>query len=262
MEGHTAKDSEPTIPRFLYRYRAFGDAYDSLRKILQENRWYFGSRGNFDDQEDCIVSGVKISREYLERLLRSRYGTASAEQLSRMKQFLADPDAGNRLVAEMQGYVDNVGILCLSELDDESELWRMYAGNGNGACLQVDMTKIIESEHYYLRGPFEVLYRDGPKTAWDPLADKESQREQTDDHLLRKSSKWAYQKEWRFIMHREEERTVGEHPMPVDALSAVILGRQLSESQCRSISAWIRSGPWNPKPKLFCREPEQAKYCL
>lgn len=253
---------EPTIPRFLYRYRAFRDEYDSLRRILRENRWYFGSRVNFDDQDDCIVTGVKIDRDYLESLVRARTGTMSPEQLNRIKQFVADPEGAKRVVAELQGYVDNVGILCLSELDDDSAMWCAYADNGRGVCLQLDMTKLIKSEHYLLRGPFEVMYRDGPKSVWDPVADSETQQAQTDDHLLRKSSKWAYQKEWRFIMHRAAERTVGEHPMPVDALSGVILGRQLTESECRTVSGWIQSGPWNPTPMLYCRDSQQSKYCL
>ena len=255
-------NSEPTIPRFLYRYRALHDGYDSLRKILQENRWYFGSRVNFDDQEDCILSGVKIDREYLEHVARTRDGTLSARQLNRIQQLVGDPEAGTRIVAEMQGYVDNVGILCLSELDDDTELWRKYADYGSGVCLQLDMTKLIESEHYLLRGPFEVMYRDGPKSAWDPLADEASQQGQTEDCLFRKSSKWACQKEWRFIMHRVAERTVGEHSMPLDALSAVILGKQLTESECRTVSHWIRSGPWNPAPMLHCRNTEQSEYWL
>ena len=63
-------------------------------------------------------------------------------------------------------------------------------------------------------------------------------------------------------MHRDAERTVGEHRMPLDALSAVILGRQLTDSECRQVAGWIRSGPWNPKPKVLCRNPEQVKYAL
>lgn len=255
-------NSEATIPKFLYRYRAFQDNYDSLRKILQENLWYFGSRVNFDDQEDCIVSGIELDRGYLENLLRARKGPLSAEQLNRIEQFLSDPDAGKRVVAETQGYVDNVGILCLSELDDSSELWRIYADNGRGVCLQLDMTKLIESEPYILRGPFEVMYRDGAKSFWDPLADDESRQAQTDDHLLRKGAKWAYQKEWRFIMHREAERTVGEYQMPVDALSAAILGRQLTEAECKAVSHLIRTGPWSPRPVLCCRNPAQSEYRL
>jgi len=255
-------DSEPTIPRFLYRYRAFRDEHDSLRKILQENLWYFGSRVNFDDQEDCIVSGIELNRGYLEDLFRTRDGLLSAGQLNQIEQFLSDPDAARRVVNEMQGYVDNVGILCLSELDDDSELWQTYADSGRGACLQLDVTKLMESEPFLLRGPFEVMYRDGPKSFWDPMADEESRQVQTDDHLLRKGTKWAHQKEWRFIMHRGAEKTVGEYQMPVEALSAVILGRALTEAECKTVSHWLRMGPWRLKPRLYYRNPEQSRYSL
>ena len=255
-------DAEPTIPRFLYRYRAFRDEHDSLRKILQANLWYFGSRVNFDDQQDCIVSGIELNREFLEDLLPLRDGALSAGQVNQIEQFLSDPDAARRVAGEMQGYVDKVGILCLSELDDDSELWRIYADSGRGVCLQLDVTKLIESEPFLLRGPFEVMYRDGPKSFWNPMADEESRQAQTDDHLLRKGTKWAYQKEWRFIMHRGAEKTVGEYQMPVEALSAVILGRELTEDECTTVSDWLRTGPWGPMPCLYCRNPEQSRYWL
>jgi hypothetical protein len=254
---------EPTLPQFLYRYRAIQDGYDSLRKILAENRWYFGSRVNFDDQEDCVVPGITIDRDYLEGFTLNARGALSLADLNRIEQFVADPEAEKRVVAEMQGYVDNVGILCLTELDDDPELWQRYADEGRGVCLQLDMTKLIQSEHYLLsRGPFEVIYRDGPRTVWDPHADKDSQQAQTEDFLFRKSTKWKTQKEWRFIMHQGADKTVGEHAMPTDVLSAVILGRRLSESECREVSQWILSGPWKPTPTLYCREPEQSKYWL
>jgi hypothetical protein len=255
-------ESVPTIPRFLHRYRAVKDDFDSLRKILVENRWYFGSRVNFDDQEDCVVPGVTVDRSYLEKLARTHFGTLTPELRIQIEQLLADPQAEKRAKADLQGSIDNVGILCLSELDDDSELWRIYADNGRGVCLRLDMTKLINREPFLLRGPFEVTYRNGPKMIWDSQAGKDLQLAQTEDQLLRKGEQWAYQKEWRFFMHRGADRTVSEHPMPTDALSAVILGRALTESECREVSGWIRSGPWNPAPTLCCRGPEQSKYWL
>jgi hypothetical protein len=121
---------------------------------------------------------------------------------------------------------------------------------------------LIESDPYRERGPFEVIYRDGPKSSWDPHGNKQSQRAQAEDHLLRKSSKWACRKEWRFLMHRGAERTVGEYSMPRNALSAVILGRQLTKSECKVVSHWVRSGPWTPMLALYCCDPEQSTYWL
>jgi hypothetical protein len=162
--GGCAVDTDQTIPKFLYRYRAYQDDYDSLRNILVENRWYFGSRTKFDDEDDCILPGVLTDdRDYLEKLARSVNGTLTTEQRQQIDQFLADPNAERKLTTEVQGYIDRLGILCLSELDDHPELWRLYADSQRGVCLCLDMTKIVDTVYYHLRGPFEVKYHDGPK---------------------------------------------------------------------------------------------------
>jgi len=48
---------------FLYRYRPFRDDFDSLRRILSENLWWFGSRTGFDDELDSVLgeSGTIIA---------------------------------------------------------------------------------------------------------------------------------------------------------------------------------------------------------
>lgn len=253
-------DTDPTIPRFLYRYRAYQDDFNSLRNILVENRWYFGSRTKFDDEDDCVLPGVIVDdRDHLEEVVRSVNGTLTTEQIDR---FLADPAAERKVTTEVQGYIDRLGILCLSELDDHPELWSRYADSERGVCLCLDMTKIIDTEYYRLRGPFEVKYHDGVKQRWDPRTDADSQVAQTEDHLLRKAERWKYQKEWRFLLHHDRECTVGEHPMPMDALHAVILGRRLTETECRQVSQWIQAGPWNPMPIIYCREVAQSQFLL
>lgn len=253
-------DSDQTMPRFLYRYRAYQDDHDSLRKILVKNRWYFGSRTKFDDEDDSVLPGVLVDdRDHLEKLVRAVGGTLTTGQID---QFLADPHAERNVTTEVQGYIDRLGILCLSELDDDPELWRLYADSERGVCLSLDMTKIVDTDYYRLRGPFEVKYHDGVKERWDPRTDPAGQLAQTEDHLLRKAERWKYQKEWRFLLHRDRECTVGEHPMPADALHAVILDRRLTEAECKEVAQWIRLGPWNPSPTIYCREVAQSHYTL
>jgi hypothetical protein len=258
--GAPEEDSVPTIPRWLYRYRAFQDEHDSLRSILKKNRWYFGSRASFDDHEDCVVPGIVIDRRHSERVVRTKDGGMTPERQRQIAQLLADPLAPSRITADVQHLVDHVGILCLSELDDDPELWRLYADDGRGVCLRLDAIKVAEAEPYRLHGPFEVTYCDDPKQAWDPHGDIETQTEVT---FLQKRTIWGYQKEWRFIMHDGDRRSVGDqYAMPPDALVAVILGRRLTEAQCREVVRWVRSGPWNPMPEICCREPAQAQYLL
>jgi hypothetical protein len=92
------------------------------------------------------------------------------------------------------------------------------------------------------------IYSDAPKRPWDPRG--EDQLDQTEAHLLRKATRWQYQKEWRFIMHDEAKKTVGHHSMPVDSLRAVILGYGFDAGECQEIRKWIIDGPFRPSVLL------------
>ncbi len=238
------------------------DDFDSLRRILTENLWYFGSRADFDDKLDCIVPGVVISRQFLERLVVSREGFTTESWRSRVDMMASDPDAGDSVAVRVQQDVDHVGMLCLSELDDDSELWRLYGGNGHGVCLGLDMTQVVNDDNFGLRGPFQVSYSDQRKMAWDPRPQGIHRLAQAEDHLLRKQTAWKYQKEWRFIMHKDNEKTVGYHSVPCGALSTLIFGRRLTAAECKEIASWVQAGPWNPLPRIYCREPVQVTYEL
>jgi hypothetical protein len=105
-------NDESTIPGARFRYVRFRDRYDSLRRIVRENQWYFGSCADFDDADDSRVPGVVYDRAYLRKLLTGRFGlTASGE--FEIDQFLGDPKARLRVTAQVQNYVNNIGILCL-----------------------------------------------------------------------------------------------------------------------------------------------------
>ena len=108
----------------------------------------------------------------------------------------------------------------------------------------LETLKIAFAPEYIERGPFEIIYSDDPKLAWDPRGSKTFQNAQTEDHLLRKGTKWAYEKEWRFFLHCGEELTVGMHPLPPDALRAVILGPTLTPPERVEIGIWLKTGPF------------------
>lgn len=249
------KPEEYSIPKYLFRYRPFEDQFDSLRRILVNNEWYFGSRVAFDDQDDCKLPGILMDRDYMRSLMAKKDGGLTKDREDEIERFLADPvEAERRTVDEVQGYVNRAGILCLSELHEDPELWRIYADNGRGVCLCLETFEIASAPDYAERGPFEVRYSDDPKRPWDPRGDQSYQVAQTEDHLMRKSTKWAYQKEWRFIVTRGSESTVGDHPMPPTALRAVILGRRLTDPERERIQSWIRSGPF--AHAVCCDRPE------
>lgn len=242
---------EDTVPRLLFRYRPFRDEHDSLRKILLNNEWYFGSRRDFDDQADCVLTGVVRDPSHIRGLMTKAFGPLTADRESQIEQYLADPDGERRTVADVQEYINNVGILCLSELYDDPELWRIYADNGRGVCLCLETLKIAYDEHYLYRGPWQVIYSDNPKQPWDPRGDEAYQLAQTEDHLLRKSSRWRYQKEWRFFMHHDAECTVGYHPIPQGALCGIICGPRMTATDRQQLRKWVAAGPFKPALYYF-----------
>ena len=222
----------------------FQNEFDSLRKILESNQWYFGSCANFDDDDDSRVPGVLVDGDHLREMMARLDGRLTAAREKEIGQFLRDPEAARRVAADVQNYVNSVGILCLSEVGNDPALWRAYGDNGRGVCLWLETLQIVNDEHYQDRGPYEVIYSDAPRRPWDPRGD--DQIAQTEAHLLQKATRWQYQKEWRFFMHDDANSTVGYHFMPVDSLRHVILGFRLTAHECQEIRKWIIGGPFRP----------------
>ncbi len=59
-------------------------------------------------------------------LMAKKDGGLTKDREDEIERFLADPvEAERRTVDEVQGYVNRAGILCLSELHEDPELWRL-----------------------------------------------------------------------------------------------------------------------------------------
>ncbi len=234
-----------TVPRFLYRYRALRDAFDSVEKILAHNLWWLGSREQFDDQEDMVLPGVVVVPEHVRSLTRARDPGSAPEHGFKIEQYLNDPESPRRLTEAVQDDVDKIGVLCLSEDWRNRELWRLYADDGRGLCLGLESLEVFPpgpSGLFY--GPFDVVYRDCPRRPYDP---RRAGVPQVEDHLLRKRTRWAYQKEWRFILVRRSGRvTVGYHSLPRGALGHLVFGWRVTERERSEVVGWIRRGPFRP----------------
>jgi Protein of unknown function (DUF2971) len=231
---------EPKKLEFLYRYRQLTDEFDSLRVILSENRWWFGSRTGFDDKLDCLLKDTKLTKSDIERRVRGGGGTKAD-----LYKGLNDPALSHRVSSAIQEKViDKIGILCFSDRADSPELWDEYANGGYGACLCLSAERLLYSKEHLAFLPAKVLYRKGPPHIWNPTM--EDQSSETEATLLRKNTEWQYQREWRILW----PDGVGDHPMPTDSLRTVILGSKLSETEKREVANWIRRGPWNPMPTI------------
>ena len=227
----------------LYRYRAFRDrdGRHSLRQILTENLWWFGSRTGFDDKRDSVLRRTRLTPKNLRRTICESGGTERD-----IRTTLNDATTVTRVTKAVQEKsIDTIGILCLSEFADHPRLWKDYADGGHGACLCLDTHRLSVQDDYRLYYPQEMQYSDAPKRCWNP--ETEDQLAEARAVLLCKDKKWEYQKEWRILW----ADGVGYHRIPVDALRAVILGSKLSKAKRRRVIRWAERGPWNPTPTII-----------
>jgi hypothetical protein len=100
--------------------------------------------------------------------MAGRFGSLTAAREKEINRFLRDANAAARVARQVQNYVNNVGILCLSEVGNLSTLWKEYGDNGRGGCLWLDTFKVANDEHYRDPGPFEVTHSDAPRRPWNP----------------------------------------------------------------------------------------------
>jgi hypothetical protein len=204
-------------PRFLYRYRPLHDEFSSLPQILESDKWWFGSRTKFDDEEDMVFPGYDFE----------------------------DQEVSRRASEDTQKFMDNTGVLCLSGSAKHPRLWELYAAKGRGVCIKLESDFIVAPDN----GPFRVSYSDDPKPLWRAF------RENPDPalYLLRKKKHWSYQSEWRCILkwNGDEQPTVGLHPMLTKrALAGLIFGWDTTADERLEVVGRLRGSEWWRQPGL------------
>ena len=133
-----------------------------------------------------------------------------------------------------------LGILCLSETPDEELMWAHYATGHMGFIVGFDSThsyfneqKSISDELRHLR---KVDYRE--KRPVLPMVELTGE-----EMFLVKSSKWAYEKEWRILRPLSEAMQFEDvHPYPIylfsfpsGAIKSVILGCKIPDEVAKDI---------------------------
>lgn len=127
---------------------------------------------------------------------------------------------------------EGMGICSLSELKNSEEMWRNYASNSSGYCIEYD---IRQYKHLPLLYP--AIYTDfretnivrtlmaeivGEVLCTFSQGKLNADRSQYVQLFLTKDTKWAYQKEWRILGEAEQH-------LSAPKINSIILGRNMSE---------------------------------
>jgi hypothetical protein len=192
------RKDEIDAPPILYKYRA----WEGFQKTIITKREVFMSPpSKFEDEKDCRVNRsfeltdqefCDIYFEMIRReqprlpLIEIRYQAIAETQHTPLKEpaFLA---------AQMQIEFDKLdlrlGVLSLTEFNDNEIMWNKYSEGGKGFCVGLDSKQLFD----YVGGGGKVFYAD----ELPYILPGEAPEVQTVKQVFYKEAKWEFEQEYR-----------------------------------------------------------------
>jgi hypothetical protein len=213
------------LNRNLHRYHAV-DA--NLFLSLQENYLWFSNPLDFNDPFDCNIDfdfdntpgELESFFRELNELPENAYRKLTEEQLKvELEKCINDPNLlSERSKRQSLDAIENIGICCFSESDDNLLMWSHYGDKHMGVCLTFD---VIEDKNLFLL-PYAVEYIGKyPKLNW--IRDRRTFKSRRLEYAT-KSIEWSYEKEVRVIKNESNVFYRGEVEFNKRALKAIKLG--------------------------------------
>ena len=178
----------------MYKYYS-----DSLLNLdaLKSNKMWYSAPCNFNDVFDC---DVMVDEDQLFKSIQAYPGVQGVRPGSPMwKQMKSQAKGSARGMREMFSKMrSQMGITCLSELDDSLLMWAHYANNHRGMCVEYELMEINRQLNFT---PIPVIYSEDRACIRSLNLDTVG-RDTTKvflESLTTKSSEWSYEKEWRII---------------------------------------------------------------
>lgn len=214
------------MKRTLYRYFPLSSE-EQLRRFLlvMEGHIYFASPVSFNDPfEVSNVLPVPTKIEF-ERALHST--VSDAGNLTKSAKERLYRSIASKVVSESPplvtiDWLSQIGILFLTESNDDLLMWSHYASNHTGVCIGLDSDKEPFDSAQTVEYTADRLLTTANVAA---LSDEELVRQ----ILFRKSRQWAYEREWRVVKRpvREEEKIfykklVIDEPEMLDQVAQVL----------------------------------------
>ena len=220
----------------------------------------FTNKDDFQQVQSIVCRTLtpngRVRRDYLldlshemQRLMPSIDIAPLINQLGSIPEMIDDPNIKGDLdkmfwLAHNARSENGIGICSLSESKDNNEMWKKYANNSTGYCIQYDMTG-----YEYIRLLYPVVYQDNREinivtsilnTFIGEMIDKISHGELPSDTshyarlFLTKDTVWSYQQEWRLLGDAKCH-------LPAPAVKAIYLGKNISEQHKKQVTDYCKS---------------------
>lgn len=227
-----------TVVKYIYKYQTLKQA----KRIIFKNELFFASPDQFNDPFDCSTafSVADCDEDDFIRHCEKMVSRAEKDGLNLPKSFmyngrLADRELQKEMIHDFENALRSVnsklGVLCLSEVPDDILMWSHYSNSHQGVVLEFNKEG-LEAHYGYCE---RVDYKDRMVTLKE-YNEINSLSESARLFLLRKSTHWKYEREWRVIRTRSNIY----EKFPLDILKGIILGCQMSETDKIVIQKWLK----------------------
>ena len=281
--------------KYLYRYQPFyrkNKIHSSVVENLEmfsEKQLIFVSPLEFNDPFDCkslftykecsIIDLYRFIHYNSTRALKGKSDAEIKENARQRLHEIIDQEVFNgdselskvfakykaEFIADIKGDAVNgkpgIGVLSLSEKKDDILMWGHYADGHKGYCLEFDRSKLEKWVKLISGKLARVVYSDLYPNIRDymELTDEGPGADLDELFLLRKSSHWRYEEEWRIIVNidcrKENPQTLS---FPEHILTGVIFGIEMKDEQMKTIRGSLDR--WNEKPKLYRADKSDSQY--
>jgi len=184
-------------PETIFRYRPI--SVNSLYEISTSS-FYLSKPEDFNDPFDCDFFWKEHSNEDKKDHVLFFGNEISEISLGELET------AKSLFEKDLAKEVSNLGVTCFTTDPCNPLMWSHYADGHKGLCIEYKREGILRSEEFK-----RVKYDRDKKLVWNSLdlgKDLARLNDFFDDVVFRKLSYWAYEKEWRFMGIRPEDRLV------------------------------------------------------
>jgi hypothetical protein len=240
-------------PSVLYKYLQYHRLRRNrwTRRIFEDSEVFFGSPRDFNDPFDSrwkfIYPRSELTREALWRkFARRRWPDQQAPWIGELIATGADISYGQSICDDMEKMAqEEYGVLCLAERGDNILMWSHYANQHTGFCLEFQTGNPLFSRAR------KVAYPPSKERPCQDLAEYLTvEKQRVPKELVTKAEDWAREEEWRIV----EVGGAGMYKFPPHALTAVILGCRMAQTNRERIKEWCRKR--EPRP-LLCEAKEK-----
>jgi hypothetical protein len=244
-------------PAIVFKYESFN--IQSLLNLKAQSL-YFGSPRGFNDPYDCAITAtvsepsddqigaVKnhyINESSLPSALKLQFQSMTSAELKKTIIKVAN----KCIYDERENFLNNRGVTCFSECNDDLLMWAHYGGQYKGFCIAFDTSTPTFSK---LR---RVKYVENvPQIDIVDFTLNKKHNKLLDDLFCTKSISWKYEKEWRAI-HSEAGTLFGYE---AEALKAIYFGPDI-DRQALEIICLIIKGQ-NPDVQFFEGRRSEKKF--